>query len=100
MTHAPARQSHSALGRFVRNPETGEVVIAQPPNLPLWVWLAATVARLSFRPDGSLATVLSVVATVSLVVWALLEIVRGDSPFRRVLGGVVLAAVVIGLLTQ
>jgi hypothetical protein len=89
---------HSALGRFFRNPETGEVVVAQPPNVPLLVWFAATAIRLVFAPHGALATAISVIATVSLILWSLLEIDRGDSPFRRVLGGVVLAAIVLLLL--
>jgi hypothetical protein len=95
-----ATRGHSALGRFFRNPETGEVVVAQPPNVPLLVWLAATAIRLVFAPHGALGTAVSVIATVSLVLWSLLEIARGDSPFRRVLGGVVLAAIVLRLLLQ
>ena len=99
MKHA-ATVHRSALNRFFRNPKTGEVVVAQPPNAPLLVWLAATVLRLIFSPGGVLGTALSVVATVSLVIWSLLEFARGDSPFRRVLGAVVLLAVLAGLLLR
>jgi hypothetical protein len=88
------------VSRFFRNPETGDVVIFQLPNIPLWVFLAATAARLLFTPHGTVATAVSIVGTVSLIVWAGLEIVRGDSPFRRVLGGLVLVGVLIGLLTR
>ncbi len=91
---------HSAVGRFFRNPETGELAVVQLPNLPLWVWLAATSVHLVVTPHGAVGTVLSVVGTAGLVVWAVLEAVRGDSPFRRVLGGLVLAGLVIGLLTR
>ena len=90
----------SAVSRFFRNPETGEVVVAQAPNLPLWVWLVATVVRRVLSPDGALGVVVSVVGTLALVVWATLELARGDSPFRRVLGAVVLVAVVAGLLLR
>ena len=96
MTHAHTDR-RSALSRFFRNPRTGEVVVAQPPNAPLLVWLATTVLRLIFSPEGVLGTALAVVATVSLVIWSLLEIAKGDSPFRRALGAVVLVAVVLGL---
>ena len=99
MTPAGTRH-HSALSRFFRNPETGDVVVAQLPNPPLLVWLLATVIRLVLSPHGVVGTALSVVATVSLVIWSLLEIARGDSPFRRVLGGVVLAAIALGLLLR
>jgi riboflavin transporter FmnP len=86
---------HSALSRFFRNPKTGDVVVAQLPNPPLVVWLVASVLRWVFSPAGWLGTALAVVATASLVIWSLLEIARGQSPFRRVLGGVVLAAIVL-----
>ena len=91
---------HSAASRFFRNPETGDVVVAQMPNIPLWIFLAATAIRLLFHPAGALGTIVSAVGTVCLVVWAALEIFRGDSPFRRVLGAVVLITVVVGLVIR
>jgi hypothetical protein len=100
MSQPPTSERHSAVGRFFRDSETGEVVVVQTPNLPLSVWLATTVARLILTPHGSVGTALSVVGMVSLAVWAVLEIARGDSPFRRVLGGLVLAGLVISLLTR
>lgn len=69
--------------RFFRNPATGRIVVAQWPNAPLWAFLVATLLR--WR----------VVATVALVVWAVLEVWKGESPFRRVLGGVVLGATIL-----
>ena len=77
------------FSRFFRNPETGKVVIAQPPNLPLWMYLVATALRVVLRPDGSARAALALVAGVGLAWWSADEILRGDSPFRRVLGGVV-----------
>ena len=53
-------------------------MIAQWPNAPLWAYLGATLLR--WRT----------VAFVALVVWAVLEVWKGESPFRRVLGAVVL----------
>ena len=88
------------LGWFFRNPDTGEVVVAQWPNLPLSVFLAATAARLVFQPDGTAGTVVSIVATTAIVVWALFEIAAGSSPFRRVLGAAVLLATLTGLLLR
>jgi hypothetical protein len=100
MSQAPTSERRSAIGRFFRNPETGELVVAQLPNLPLSVWLAATLGRLVIAPRGSVGTALSVIGTVSLALWAVLEVARGDSPFRRVVGGLVLAGVVLVLLTS
>lgn len=86
----------SLLARFFRSPKTGRVVVVQMPNLPLWVFLAATALRLLFEPKGSLGTISSITGTAALMVWAALEIARGESPFRRVLGAVVALATVVG----
>jgi hypothetical protein len=88
--------SRSALERFFRNPESGEVVVAQRPNLPLAIFLAASAVRLVFRPDGGAGTATDVIGTVALLWWAADEVLRGDSPFRRVLGAVVFVATIVG----
>lgn len=89
-------RSQSPFGRFFRNPQSGELAIAQRPNLPLAIFLVATLGRLAFDPQGAVGTAVSLVAAVGLVWWAVEEIVRGDSPFRRVLGGVVLVVFTLG----
>jgi hypothetical protein len=85
---------------FFRNPETREIVVAQPPNLPLWIFTVATATRLVFHPHGGVGTAVSVVGGVALAWWAIDEIIRGESPFRRTLGGVVLAGMVLSLLLR
>jgi hypothetical protein len=98
---SPSTHQHrSAIDRFFRNPETDEIVVVQAPNVPLWIFLAATAVRLLFHPAGTAGTVVSVVATVAIVVWAVIEIVAGSSPFRRVLGAVVLVLTLAGLLLR
>ncbi len=82
---------------FFRNPDTGEVVIAQRPNLPLAIFLVATGVRIALHPHGAAGSITSAVGTVSLTWWAADEVLRGDSPFRRVLGGVVLAGIAVRL---
>ena len=78
--------------------ETGRLVFGQFPNLPLWIFLAAVVVRLIFRPTGDLATVVEVIADGALLWWAGLEIVSGVNPWRRGLGVVVAAFVIVGVL--
>lgn len=95
---APTGRDRSGVGWFFRNPDTGEIVVAQAPNLPLWVFLAATAVRLLLHPDGTAGTVVSIVSTAAMVVWSLLEVAAGSSPFRRVLGAAVLLAALAGLL--
>lgn len=85
---------------FVTDPQTGKVVIAQWPNVPLWIYVAATGTRIAAQPQGTAGTVLEVVAGAAILVWSSLEIVDGESPFRRMLGGVVLAATVVGILSR
>ena len=98
MSSIATPQRHSAVSRFFRNPDSGDVVVAQMPNIPLWLFLAATAAQALLHPKGAAGTGISIVAGVSLAVWAVLEIARGDSPFRRVLGAIVLVASLLGYL--
>ncbi len=83
-----------------RNRTTGERTIAQFPNVPLLVFLVAVVVRWLAHPSGTVGTVVDVVATGALVVWAADEVVRGVNPWRRILGGTVLTWTVVGLLTR
>ena len=75
--------------RIFRNPETGQVVIAQAPNLPLIIFLVASVVRLVFPAAG-------IVAAIALAWWSVAEIGWGDSLFRRFLGAAVLVGMVVG----
>lgn len=68
----------------------GRVVLAQPPNAAVLVWLACTVIRWSGLLDHRREPALSRAGQGALVVWGLDELVRGASPARRVLGGIVL----------
>ena len=99
-TRLPTSQRRSAVSRFFRNPRTGELVIAQMPNAPLWIFIVAAGIRAVAHPHGAVGTVVSVAAGVSLAVWAVLEILRGESPFRRVLGAGVLVVSVLGYVLR
>jgi hypothetical protein len=81
-----------------RNRHTGRITIAQAPNLALWVFIGAAVLRALLDPSGGLRTALGATAAVALVWWALDEIVRGVNPWRRLLGGAVLAGQVLKYL--
>ena len=73
-----------------RNRETGAITIAQTPNLPLGIFLVSTAILWLSHPTGTISTVAKVVATGSLIIWALDEVVRGVNPWRRFLGVAVL----------
>ena len=90
------------LDWFFRDRRTGEIVIGQWPNLPLWLFAGAALARWGldasgFAVPGWLATALAIVAALSLAWWALDEILRGVNPWRRCLGAAVLALYVWSL---
>ena len=82
-----------------RNRRTGAITIGQWPNEALLVFLSALVLSRIVEPSGAAATVLAVVATGALIVWALDELVRGVNPWRRMLGAGVLVWQVTGLVT-
>lgn len=73
----------------------GNVVIAQMPNLPLIVWIVASLLSLIFT-NGKINTVLDLVAYGALFTWAWMELFQGVNYFRRTLG----FAVLIGLIAS
>ena len=66
----------------------GKNIYLQLPNTALIVWIAASIA--SRLTDGQLADILRTISFASIIVWSLLEILAGDSRFRRLLGATVL----------
>lgn len=84
----------SPLNRFIRD-KNGNVVIAQTPNVPLIGW--AVFGLLGFLVGkGTLHTGFQNLSRASLFTWAYLEISKGDNSFRRVLGVVIMIALIAG----
>jgi hypothetical protein len=86
-------QGSTLFDRTFRDQE-GKIVIAQMPNLPLLVGLAATLLQL-ILPSSVLKTGVDLVAFGALFTWAWQELFEGVNYFRRALGLVVL----VGLIT-
>jgi len=76
--------------RFFQDKD-GKTVIMQAPNLPIIVWLVTTIAA-KLLARGTSHAFFDIVAFGAIFTWAWLEIFKGESPFRRVLGAVVMAA--------
>jgi hypothetical protein len=74
-----------------RNRETGRITIVQAPNAPLLAFVVSSVLRRLLDPSGALNTALALAAVAALLCWALLELLRGVNPWRRALGGGVIA---------
>ena len=77
---------------FERDRHTGRIVIAQWPNIWLWIFAAAAVVELIVSPAGAAGIAVRLVETAFLMIWAGDEVLRGVNPWRRCLG----AAVLIG----
>jgi hypothetical protein len=81
-----------------RSRQTGQITIAQFPNLALWVFLVTVVVRWVVVPRGDFHTTIDAVAVAALAAWAVDEVLRGVNPWRRLLGlggcGFVVAGVV------
>lgn len=76
----------------------GEIVIAQKPNLPIVVWLAATLLNL-IPTTGNIHAGLDAIAFGSLFTWAWLELFSGVNYFRRSLGFIVLLGAIASRLS-
>jgi hypothetical protein len=88
---------HDPIHWMFEDRETGKLVLWQWPNVPLWIWIAsAVIGRFA---SGGIGTAVGVIGSLALAVWAALEVGWGVNPFRRILGGVVLAVLVVGAVT-
>ncbi len=71
----------------------GNIVIAQPPNLPLIVGIVASLLKLVVTA-GTINLVLDLVAFGALFTWAWEELFQGVNYFRRALGLLVLVSLI------
>ena len=83
-----------AFDWLFKNRQTGEITIAQFPNLPLWLFLGAALAQRVADDSSSLDTLANLAGSAALGWWAIGEVARGVNPWRRILGasGVVFVA--------
>jgi hypothetical protein len=85
-------ERNTLFDQFFRDSE-GNIVIAQPPNLPLIVGLVATILQ-TIMPSGTWQTGVGLVAFGVWFTWAWQEIFAGVNYFRRSLGVVVLVSLI------
>lgn len=71
----------------------GKIVLAQMPNLPLIVWIVASLFKLIFT-TGKINTGLEVLAFGTLFTWAWEELFQGVNYFRRALGLLVIVSLI------
>ena len=98
MEPAPVESSPTSFGWWFASRETGQITIAQLPNPPLWIFLAATIGRWIVPEGGGWDDAFWWVSTGALAWWAADELIRGVNPWRRVIGVAGLVFVVLRLL--
>jgi hypothetical protein len=76
--------------------KNGDVVIWQMPNVFLIAWVIFTI--ISIVTVGQVSNVFLWLGDATLVIWALLELVKGANYFRRFMGLVVLGLSVLLIL--
>jgi hypothetical protein len=84
---------NTLFDRTFRDSE-GQIVIAQPPNLPLIVGIVASLLKL-IVPTGEINLALALVAFGSLYTWAWGELFQGVNYFRRALGLIGLVGLIV-----
>lgn len=73
--------------------DKGNIVIIQPPNIPITVWTISSILKLVVN-NSNLYNNLDAISLGSLFVWSLMELFQGVNTFRRILGLVVLIATI------
>jgi len=81
-----------------RSRENGRVTIVQWPNFALFVVIGCDGARWVLQPHGDVNQALRWAGSAALVWWSIDEIIRGVNPFRRALGVVVLARLIVRIV--
>ncbi len=72
----------------------GNVAVWQTPNIPLIGW-AACIVLLVVVKSGGAHQLLTFLRTAFIFTWAYLELTDGSCYFRRLLGAIVLASIII-----
>ena len=83
----------SFFNQLFRDDE-GKIVLAQMPNLPVIVWIVASLSKLLFT-TGRISIGLEAIAFGALFTWGWEELFQGVNYFRRALGLIVLVSLIL-----
>jgi hypothetical protein len=81
----PSR-ARSLFDWWFRDRRTGQITVAQFPNVPLWIFLGTVVLRRVMATGTPARTTVAGIGVAALAWWALDEVFRGVNPWRRLLG--------------
>lgn len=85
------------LDWLFRDRSSGRYVVVQWPNAALVLFLVARVAEWVLGSGGTGSRLIHWLGTAALLWWSVGELARGVNPFRRILGAVVLTALVFSI---
>ncbi len=68
----------------------GRLSVWQKPNIFLTAWLVTLLIQIALGASNSVSNIARIIGTVSIAIWALLEVIKGVSYFRQTLGACVL----------
>ena len=85
---------------WFRDRQTGKILVAHLPNLPILLWMATLVARWFVETGSSADTLLAWAGSATLGWWAVDELIRGVNPWRRMLGLGGCIAVIVGVINR
>jgi hypothetical protein len=88
-----AKESKSLREKFWKD-KNGHIAIWQTPNVPLIGWFVFMVGS-KLLHQGALKNGVQFLSTAFIFTWAYLEIIKGDSYFRRLLGLIVFLMTVL-----
>ena len=74
---------------------TGHYVFGQPPNTPIILAVIGLLGSHIFAQGSTLAQIFSLIGFGAIFLWAYLEIMYGESLFRKILGTLVLVGVFV-----
>jgi hypothetical protein len=80
--------------------ETGRITIAQFPNWPIFAIGGGWLVRLLVNESSRVYDVAGVAITALWLFWGADELLRGVNPWRRLLGALVIAWQLIGLVSS
>jgi hypothetical protein len=89
-------QTNIWFDKFFRD-KNSHIVVWQTPNVLLATWIILKLA-IYLTGSGRLKSGLEFISSAALFAWAYLELTKGVSNFRRLLGLIVLGGIVISHL--
>ena len=74
--------------------DQGKLTLAQKPNIPIIAWLSLRILSEIFKDEAIKSGLLNL-SKALLFTWAYLEVTKGDSNFRKLLGLIILISLIL-----